>query len=74
LANRHLSVPSSPGLGGCEHSTSTAHVSESTLTCSVGTTTRDSGNTSNSTTSTPRFSRVVVTSKLGNGVSLSLVL
>jgi len=32
LVKRRLSVPSSEGLGGCKHSSSSAHVSESSLT------------------------------------------
>lgn len=50
-----LLVPSSPGLGGGEHSSSSAHVSESGLSSSVGSSSRNSGNTSHGSSSTPRF-------------------
>jgi len=47
------SVPSSPDLGGCEHSSTSAHVSESSLSGSVGSTTANTGNTSNGSSSSP---------------------
>lgn len=74
LVDIDLSVPLSPGLGGGEHSSSSAHVTESSLAGSVGTTTRDTRNTSNSSTSSPRFSRCLMTSVLGDSVRLTLVL
>jgi hypothetical protein len=45
-----LDVPLSPDLGRGEHATGTAHVTEGSLTSTVGTTTRDTGNTRDSTT------------------------
>lgn len=48
-----LSVPSSPGLSWSEHSSSSAHVSKSSLASSVSTSSRYTGNTSNSSSSTP---------------------
>lgn len=69
-----LSVPSSPDLGGGEHTATTAHVSEGTLAGAGSTTTRNTRNTGNSTTGTPGLSRVLHTSSLGHSVSLSLVL
>ncbi|KNC31520.1 hypothetical protein FF38_12815 [Lucilia cuprina] len=56
-----LAVPATVGLSGGEHTTTTTHVTESTLAGTVSTTTTDTGNTGNSTTSTPRFSRGLVT-------------
>jgi hypothetical protein len=61
-------------LSGSEHSSGTAHVTESSLTSTVSTGTVDTRNTGNSTTSTPRLSRGLVTSLLGDGISLTLVL
>lgn len=69
-----LDVPFPPGLGGSEHSTASAHVSESSLTGSLGTTTTDTGDTGDGSTGTPGLSRGLVTSVLGNGVGLSSVL
>jgi len=74
LVHADLAVPSSPGLGGSEHTTTTAHIAESTLTGSAGTTARNTGNTRHSATSTPRFGGGLVASVLGNSVRLSLVL
>lgn len=70
----HSHVPSSPGLGRGEHTTTSTHVTESGLAGTVGTTTTNSWNSGNSTTSTPGLSRGLVTSLGGNSVSLSLVL
>jgi hypothetical protein len=57
-----LSVPSAVGLGWGEHTTTTAHVSESSLAGTVSTATSNTWDTCNSTTSTPRLSRGLVTS------------
>jgi hypothetical protein len=67
-------VPLSPGLGRGEHSTTSAHVSESSLSGSLGTTTSNSRNSGNSSSSSPRLGRGLVTSLLRDGVSLSPVL
>jgi hypothetical protein len=69
-----LNVPLSPGLGRSEHTTTTTHVTESSLTSTVSTGTVDTRNTGNSTTSTPRFSRGLLTSVVSNSISLTLVL
>jgi len=53
LVDVHLAVPSSPGTGGGEHTSSTAHVSEGSLACTVCTSTRDTWNTCHGSTSTP---------------------
>lgn len=68
-----LDVPLSPGLGRGEHSTTSAHVTESGLTGSLRSSTTDTGDTGDSSTSTPRLGRGLVTSVLGDGVRLSLV-
>jgi hypothetical protein len=68
------SVPSSPGLGGGKHTTLSALVSEGSLTRSGGSSTGNTRNTGNGTTSTPRLGRVLVTSILSDGISLSVVL
>jgi len=69
-----LDVPLPPGLGGSEHSTTSAHVTESGLTGSLGSTTTDTRDTGDGTTGTPRLGRGLVTSVLSDGVSLSPVL
>jgi len=74
LVDVDLSVPSSPDLSRCEHSSSTAHVTESSLSSSVGSSSRNSWNTRHSSSSTPRFSAALVTSEFGHSVWLSLVL
>lgn len=51
-----LSVPSSVGLGGGEHTTTTAHVTESSLASTVSSTARNTRNTGDSASSTPRLS------------------
>ena len=61
LGHVGLSVPASPGLGGVEHTSATAHVTESTLAGSVGTTTRDTRDTGDGTTGTPGGSGGIVT-------------
>jgi len=68
------SVPSSPDLGGGEHSSTSAHVSESSLSGSVGSTTADTGNTSNGSSSSPGLSRGLVTGLAGYSVWLAFVL
>lgn len=50
-----LAVPLAPGFGGRKHAATTAHVAKSTLTCTVGTTTWNPGDTGHSTPGTPRF-------------------
>ena len=74
LANVDLLVPLAPGLGGCEHASSTAHVSESSLSGSGGTSTSDTRDTGNGTSSTPRGGRNLLSSADGDGISLTLVL
>jgi hypothetical protein len=63
-------VPLAPDLGGSEHTTGAAHVTERSLTGTVCTSTRDTGNTGNGTSSTPGLSRCLVTSLLGAIVAL----
>lgn len=69
-----LDVPLAPDLGRGEHATTTAHVTESGLAGTVGTASRDTGNTGNSATGTPGLGRGLVTSLLGDGVGLAVVL
>lgn len=70
----HLDVPLAPGLGGGEHTTGTAHVTEGTLARGVGTRATDTGDTGDGTTGTPGLSRGLLTSVSSDGVSLTLVL
>jgi hypothetical protein len=74
LVRVDLSVPTSPDLGGGEHATFTAHVTESTLTSAGGTTTRNTRNTGDGATGTPRFGGVTHTSVSLDGVGLTVVL
>jgi len=67
-------MPVAPRLVWVEHSTASAHVSESSGTRSRSTTSSDSGNTSNSSASTPRFGRSLLTSSVRNSVWLASVL
>jgi len=67
------SMPLSVGLGGAEHATTSTHVSEGSLTSSMGTTSRNSGNTGDGATSTPRFGRGLHAGPFRDGVWLSLV-
>jgi hypothetical protein len=50
LAQVDLLMPLSPDLGGCEHATASALVTEGGLTSAVSTTTRDTRNTGDSAT------------------------
>ena len=50
LALVDLDVPLAPGLGRSEHTTGTAHVTESSLTSTVSTATGDTGDTGDGTT------------------------
>jgi hypothetical protein len=58
-------VPLAPDLGGSEHAARAAHVTERSLTGTVSSSTRDTGNTSDGTSSTPGLGRSLVTSLLG---------
>jgi len=74
LGDRDLAVPPPVDLGGGEHVTSTAHVTESTLARSVGTTSTDTGNTSDGTSSTPGLGASLMTGITVDTVGLSVVL
>ena len=67
-------VPLSPDLGGGEHATLAAHVSEGSLTRSRGTSSRHTGDTSDGSSGTPGDGRVLVTSALEHSVRLAVVL
>lgn len=56
-----VAVPPPPDLGGGEHTTATAHVTEGTLARALGTTTTDTGDTGDGTTGTPRLGRCLHT-------------
>jgi len=68
------SVPSSPHVQRSEHSSASALVAESSLTRSVGTRSRNSGNTSDGSSGSPRLGGVLVSSSGVDSVSLSSVL
>ena len=59
LVQVDLLVPLAPDLGGSEHATRAALVTEGSLTGTVSTTTRDTGNTSDSTAYTGHSSAIV---------------
>jgi len=66
-----LLVPLAPDLGGSEHATGTAHVTEGGLTSAVSSTTGDTGDTGYSASGTPGLSRGLVTSLLGDSIGLN---
>jgi len=68
-----LDVPFAPGLGGRKHTSATAHVSECSLTGTVGSSATNTGNTSYSTTSTPGLGASLMASLLADDISLPLV-
>jgi hypothetical protein len=74
LLDVDLSVPSSPGLQGSEHSTLSARVGEGTLSSSGSTTSTNSGNSGNSTTWTPGHGGMLHTGVDEDSVSLTNVL
>lgn len=74
LLDVDLSVPSSPGLQGSEHSTLSTRVGEGTLSGSAGTGTTDSGNSGDGSTGTPGDGGVLHTGGGADSVSLSGVL
>lgn len=74
LVQVDLLVPLAPDLGGSEHAAGTAHVTEGSLASTVGTATRDTGDTGDSAAGTPGLGRGLVASLLGDSVGLTLVL
>jgi hypothetical protein len=74
LGDVNLCVPFSPDLKWSEHSSFSAHVTESSLTSSGGTGTRDSWDSCYGSTCSPGFGGVLSTSFVENGVTLSSVL
>jgi hypothetical protein len=74
LLDVNLSVPSSPGLQGSEHSTLSTRVGEGTLSSSGSTRSTDSGNSGNGSTGTPGDGGMLHTGMDVNSVSLSGVL
>src|SRR5574337_822008 len=74
LIHIDLAVPTAPDLSGSEHSTTTTHISESTLTSTVSTAAGNTGNTGHSTSSTPGFRGGLMAGALADGVGLTAVL
>jgi len=70
----NLDVPLAPGLGGSEHASTTAHVTEGSLSGTVGSSSSNTGDTGDGATGTPRLSAGLVTGLLAHSVSLALVL
>ncbi len=73
LGEVDFSVPSSPCDSGVEHSSSSAHVTEGSLTGSVGSGSSNSGNSCDGSTSSPGLGVVHHTGILVDGVGLSSV-
>ena len=69
----YTSVPFPEGLGGGEHASTPAHVTVSSLTGPVGTTSSDTRNTSYSTTGTPGFGTSLVTGFSRYGICLKQI-
>ena len=74
LGGVDLTVPLTPSLGWCEHASSTAHVTEGSLSGSGSTRTSDTRNTGNGATGTPRGSDSHLTGMDVDGESLTVVL
>lgn len=74
LGHIDLSVPSSPGLEGSEHSSLSALVTEGSLSGSVGSGSGDSGNSCDGSSGSPGLGRVLHTSVNEDSVSLTGVL
>lgn len=74
LVSVHLSVPLSPELERGEHAALAALVTEGTLTRAVSTRARNSGNTGDGATSTPRLGGVLVAGMPEDGATLASVL
>jgi len=70
----YLDVPFAPGLGRGKHAASTTHVSECSLSRTVGSSTTNTGDTCDGTTGTPRLCTSLVSGLFTYGISLSLVL
>nr|POE92106.1 hypothetical protein CFP56_29650 [Quercus suber] len=66
-------MPTAPNLGRREHATTATHVSEGSLTSTVGTTTGDTGDTGHSASDTLGLSKGLVFGLLGHGVVLALI-
>lgn len=74
LVDRDLAVPAAPDLGRSKHAAAPAHVSEGTLAGTVGTATRNTGDTRNGTTGSPGFGGGLVAGASGDSVGLAGVL
>jgi len=68
------SVPLAPDLVGGEHTTSSAHVTEATLSRARSTSSSDTGNTCDGTTGSPRLGRGLLSGNGLNSIRLTLVL
>jgi hypothetical protein len=68
-----LDVPFPPSLSGSEHTTTTAHVTESSLSRTVGTSSTYTGNTGNSTPGTPRLGTRLVASFCRDSIWLTTI-
>jgi len=70
----HASVPAAPDLRGREHTSTTAHVTEGSLTTAVGTSSSNTGNTRHGTTSTPGLGRGLCSGITRHGMRLTSIL
>jgi len=69
-----LDVPFAPSLGWCKHTSTSAHVTKSSLARAMSSSTANTGNTSDGTTSSPRLGGRLVSRLLAHGVRLPFVL
>ena len=74
LGDVDLAVPLAPDLGRGEHASSTAHVSEGSLSSAVGSSSGHTGNTRDGASSTPGLGGGLVTGLHEHTVSLALIL
>lgn len=70
----YATMPAAPDLGGGEHASSTAHVTEGSLTGTVGTSSSNTRDTRNGATSSPRLGRGLGSRVARDGISLAVVL
>lgn len=72
LRDGNFTVPAAPDTSGGKHATTTAHITKGTGTGRVGSSSRDTRNTGDGTSSTPRSRRVIHTSIFDETVTVGL--
>jgi hypothetical protein len=74
LSDIHLAVPAPPDLGGRKHASASAHVSEGSLAGASRSAARNTRDTSNGASGSPRHGRGLLARSIGHSVGLSVVL